>query len=217
MSDGKYRHVIWDWNGTLVDDFWLSHSIVNSYLSDLGLAEITPEQYKDSFAHPIKDFYIKLGLVLDQQRFVELSEHFLSNYQRGFSNCKLHIQAGDFIASLRARGITQSLLSAHPHELLMDNLATIGMENAFDQIVGLDNRLGDSKLSRGKMLIEQLPYSTSEIVMIGDTDHDHFVASGLGIDCVLISNGYQSQERLLKLGVPLFQSLTDLINSGTVV
>ena len=41
----KPHHVIWDWNGTLVDDAWLCVEIVNELLTRRGIAPITPSEY----------------------------------------------------------------------------------------------------------------------------------------------------------------------------
>ena len=30
---GNYRHVIWDWNGTLLDDAWLCVEVLNGLLA----------------------------------------------------------------------------------------------------------------------------------------------------------------------------------------
>lgn len=217
VSSSQYRHVIWDWNGTLVDDVWLSHDIVNSFLISCGVDSITLERYRETFSHPISDFYRKLGLTCSQEELAQVAENFLTTYQERFSSCRLYGGARELIASLKKCGYTQSLLSAHPHELLLENLTSIEMISAFDQIVGLDNHTGNSKVSRGKALLRQLPYSPAEIVMIGDTDHDYEVASTLGVDCILISSGYQSNCKLRCLDARLFDSLEEMIASGILI
>ena len=46
-------------------------------------------------------------------------------------------------------------------------------------------------------------------VLIGDTVHDFEVSCALSVDCLLIANGHQSREALLKCGVPV---LDDIMN-----
>ena len=36
----KYKHIVWDWNGTLVDDTWLFVDIMNGVLKDRNLIKI---------------------------------------------------------------------------------------------------------------------------------------------------------------------------------
>ena len=50
----KPRHVIWDWNGTLVDDAWLCVEIVNELLARRGLALTTPCRYSEVFGFPLR-------------------------------------------------------------------------------------------------------------------------------------------------------------------
>ena len=40
MSLARYRHVVWDWNGTLLDDLDYSIGIMNGLLARRGLAVI---------------------------------------------------------------------------------------------------------------------------------------------------------------------------------
>ena len=57
----KYKHVIWDWNGTLVDDTWLFVDIMNGVLKDRNLQGITLDDYRNVFDFPVEDYYTKLG------------------------------------------------------------------------------------------------------------------------------------------------------------
>ena len=51
--------------------------------------------------------------------------------------------------------------------------------------------------------------NNDNILLIGDTTHDLEVANGICIDCLLISEGHQNKERLLKLGIPVMNNLTE--------
>ena len=50
MTDIKA--VIFDWNGTLVDDVWLSVNAMNAMLEKRGMKPITTEYYKSIFSFP---------------------------------------------------------------------------------------------------------------------------------------------------------------------
>ena len=41
----KYRHIIWDWNGTLLDDAWLCVEILNEILRRRNEQPVTHERY----------------------------------------------------------------------------------------------------------------------------------------------------------------------------
>ena len=57
----KYKHIIWDWNGTLLNDRWVCVNGINNCLKKRGLSSISEETYKSIFTFPVKDYYKKLG------------------------------------------------------------------------------------------------------------------------------------------------------------
>ena len=65
----KYKHVIWDWNGTLVDDTWLFVDIMNGVLKDRNLQGITLDDYRNVFDFPVQDYYTKLGFNFSEEAF----------------------------------------------------------------------------------------------------------------------------------------------------
>ena len=50
----KYKLIIWDWNGTLIDDAWLCVEILNNILEKRGLNAITIDEYRESFTFRTK-------------------------------------------------------------------------------------------------------------------------------------------------------------------
>ena len=54
--------LVWDWNGTILDDMELTYAIENEMLRARGLTEIPDRAfYLDNFGFPIREYYIKLG------------------------------------------------------------------------------------------------------------------------------------------------------------
>ena len=45
MANGK-KMIIFDWNGTLIDDVWLNLNAINGVLEKRGIKPITTEYYK---------------------------------------------------------------------------------------------------------------------------------------------------------------------------
>jgi phosphoglycolate phosphatase len=46
----RFRHIIWDWNGTLLDDAQAGVNAINAMLAARGLSPITLSHYRDVFA-----------------------------------------------------------------------------------------------------------------------------------------------------------------------
>jgi len=207
----RYRHIIWDWNGTLVDDLALNVDIVNSMLSQRGLAPVTREYYREVFTFPIQDCYAQIGFDFEQEGFEQLSVEFIRSYKSGWHRSRLFPNSREILEQVRASGRTQSVLSANHKDTLREYVATFDIVHLFEHLVGLDHIQATSKVDEGRALLQRLPHHAGEVLLVGDTLHDAEVADTIGIDCVLVAHGYQSRRRLEKSGRPIVDSLSELM------
>ncbi|MBO6101770.1 MAG: HAD family hydrolase [Opitutales bacterium] len=206
----RYKHIIWDWNGTVVNDSWLSFEILESFLDRLGLKKITLQDYRDNFSFPVIDFYRKLGFDISKDRFDRLGEDFIKRFRAKERECKLNPGALELMEKIGSLGVGQSVLSAYQKDCLKDAVKFFGAEKYMSNIVGLDDVKANTKLETGKAFISSLGVDPSEILIIGDTDHDFAVASSCKTDCFLIALGHQSFSRLSKTSARVFESFEDM-------
>ncbi|MBY5992168.1 HAD family hydrolase [Ferrimonas balearica] len=197
-----YRQVIWDWNGTLVDDAPLATDIVNGLLDEQGMAATSLADYRDAFCHPVETYYRNLGLV-EKLDFDTICQRFGLAYRAARDTLSLHPGAQPLLARL-AQTHTQSLLSASAQPSLEHCLAHHEIAHCFDHVYGLDNHHAACKIDRGHELLAAAGVSARETVLVGDTDHDHEVAAALGVDLILIADGHQSARSLAPLGAELY-------------
>ena len=73
----NYKHIIWDWNGTLINDAWLFVDVMNKFLTQRKLKSINVNKYRDIFGFPIKKYYEKLGFNLSKEPFEKLGLIFI--------------------------------------------------------------------------------------------------------------------------------------------
>ena len=204
----KYKHIIWDWNGTLMDDVWLCVDVINSLLKAHSINPVAVEDYRQHFEFPVIRFYKTLGFDLETTSFEAVSHAFISHYDQRRHECQLHPQAETILRSITAAGITQSILSAYTQEKLTTVVCHFGIDHYFNTVVGLDNIYAAGKLEQGKLHITQLDCLPSEVLLIGDTLHDYEVASEIGADCILVSHGHNDHQRLLKCPVPVIEDFS---------
>ena len=58
----KYKRVIWDWNGTLLDDFDISIDAINEMFEERGMPKFKDkEDYLKHFCFPIEKYYKNVG------------------------------------------------------------------------------------------------------------------------------------------------------------
>ena len=207
----NYKHIIWDWNGTLWDDSWLCFEITNQMLSKRFMAAMSQELYQRIMRFPIKDYYIDLGFDYTRESSAELAQEFIDMFETRRFECKLQDGAVDVLQGIAGSSITQSVLSAYKHDTLLQAVRYFGLLDFFDDIIGLDDIYADSKVDNGLKYMDSLSYDIREVLFIGDTIHDFEVAQAMGIDCVLVESGHNSRLRLEDCNVPVLSTLHGLL------
>ena len=206
----RYRHIIWDWNGTLLDDLDYCIGIMNAILRRRGLPEFDRTHYHAVFDFPVRDYYARLGFETAKDSFEALSVEFITGYDAHRLDCALHPDTRRILAAVQAAGLTQSILSAYRHETLVEIVTHFGLAPHFAALSGLDNIYAHSKAELGRTQVAKLGLPPSEILLIGDTLHDLEVAREIGVDCVLIAAGHHPIEKLRKHHDRVLNSLADL-------
>jgi len=202
-----YELVVWDWNGTLLDDFWLGLEVANGMLRRRGLQQMDEARYRAIFDFPVSEYYRIAGFDFDREPFPILADEFITEYNERVRECSLHAAASEILSELNSRGVRQVVLSASRQKALDEALEHYGILHHFETVQGLDDHFAVSKVSAGRDLLDGMNVDRATAVMVGDTTHDYDVARELGIESVLISAGHQSSDRLEATGAPVYSSL----------
>lgn len=205
-----YQHVIWDWNGTLMDDAWLCVQIMNDMLEKRSMPQVDLTTYRQHFGFPVKDYYDWLGFDPATDTFEAISHEYIDAYEQRRLECDLHNEANALLESFREAGTSQVIVSAYRQHTLEEIVAHYGLENYFDRLIGLDNIFAAGKVANAKAHRDSLPYPDHELLLIGDTLHDFEVAQAIRADCVLLAHGHHNRERLEATGAPVFDSFAQV-------
>jgi phosphoglycolate phosphatase len=122
-----YKHIIWDWNGTLIDDASLSVEIINHLLERRKMPAISPERYQDEFSIPVKEYYRRLGFDFSREPYEKLAEEFITEYEQRKFECSLQPQARSLLEFFRQTGRGQSILTAYRQDKLQELLEYYGI------------------------------------------------------------------------------------------
>ena len=205
----KYDGILWDWNGTLLDDADYCIASVNVSLAKRGMPLLTRERYHEIFRFPIIEYYKDLGFDFTVDPYDELAEEYTATYVRNNDKLPLRPEAKEVLAVFKSKGLPQYIYTASGRRELTTALAYYDAEKYFDALVCADDCLAEGKISYGRRFIRTLPPS-SRILLVGDTPHDFEAAQALGTDCVLIEGGHSPRGKLEPFGVPVLSSLTEL-------
>ncbi len=205
----RFQHIIWDWNGTLLDDTQAGVNAVNAMLAARRLPTLDVATYREVFGFPVKDFYRAVGFRLEAEDWDAMAREFHDRFLAD-TTLRLHADATRALACFRTAGVGQSVLSASEQSILDTMLTDFGVAHYFDIIFGVDNLYGHSKLELGRALLTRIARPPKTVLMIGDSLHDYEVAEDLGVPCLLIAQGHQSFARLARTGAPVLNCLADI-------
>lgn len=206
----QITHVIWDWNGTLLDDRAFCVAIMNGMLARRALPPIDEEAYRRLIEFPVQIYYERLGFEFSQIPFETVSDEYIAGYQADWRQLSLQEGALETIQALRAAGIGQSVLSASKTAHLMAQLEHFGLVPYFDRITGVDDHHGRGKSHRAVDHLAALGVPGQQAVLVGDTAHDAEVAAACGAHCILVAFGHYDIERLQGVGVPIAHSMDEV-------
>ena len=206
----KYKHVIWDWNGTLLDDVSECVDVLNNMLRKRGIKPLTRQQYQETFDFPVKDFYLDLGFDFNAESFDDTAEEYHAGYLKMVPRCSLHDGTEQVLKAFSDTGLTQSLLSAYQQDRLAEAVEFFSLRDWFVDLIGMEDYYARSKMDNGIRWVNERNYQPGEVLFVGDTVHDYEVAQAMNVDSVLLTFGHNSPERLERCGVQLFHSLQKL-------
>lgn len=196
----KYSAVVWDWNGTLLNDIDASVSTLNRMLSGRGLIEVSLEEYRKLFGFPVRAYYEAVGFDFERDDWHEVSTEYVDTYESLVGGAELTDHVVDVLDGIRKTGLKQYVLSALKEELLIEVLERYGIIHYFTGVCGSNNIYADGKVARGQQMLADFQIEPTNTLMIGDTLHDAEVAEALGFDVCLFAGGHNNAERLKSKG-----------------
>ena len=208
----KYTTIIWDWNGTLLNDVDICISSMNKLLTHRRLPLLDTEKYRQIFTFPVRDYYEKAGFDFTIEPFETPAMQFIENYRGSLPEATLQEGAKEALMFFSDRKTEQSVLSVMEQQLLINSVKGFGIENYFGRISGIDNHYGSGKTELAIRTLKEVKERKENILLIGDTLHDHEVASATGIGCILVAHGHQSPERLSTSGREVVNNFEELLS-----
>nr|WP_317400975.1 HAD family hydrolase [uncultured Gemmiger sp.] len=202
--------ILWDWNGTLLDDVELCLDALNRLLARFGYPQrYDMASYRKIFGFPVKDYYLRAGMDFSRHPFTVLAESYMADYIPHAAACTLAPGAQQVLQTFADAGLRQVILSASPVDVLEQQVCERGIRPYFDRLLGLGDIYAKSKVELGLNYLHESGLDPKRAVMIGDTVHDFEVAQAMGVVCVLQCGGHQDAETLRTTGAPVYETLGD--------
>ena len=202
--------ILWDWNGTLLDDVELCVDALNRLLEKHAYPQrYDRDQYRAIFGFPIEDYYVRAGFDFSRHSFAMLAEEYMDDYIPASAACPLTEGAIEALDAFRAAGLRQVILSASPVPTLTRQAGERHVTGYFDRLLGLGDIYAKSKVELGRRFMQEEGIDPARAVMIGDSVHDFEVAQAMGTACVLQCSGHQNRQMLAATGAPVVEGLRE--------
>ena len=202
--------ILWDWNGTLLNDVEISRSVLNGMLARRNLPMVSLERYREIFTFPIIDYYRLAGFDFSVEPYETLAAEYIAQYPIAAQNATLVDGAEALLAEIHQSGFQQTIISAAEHDSLLAQVTSLGIADYFDAICGAENGLGGGKEAVAARWLAQNATENERRFYIGDTLHDFETARILGCTPILFANGHQDRPRLESCGVRVIDALAEL-------
>ena len=201
----KYKLVVFDMDGTILDTLEDLTNSVNFGLAKNGLPKRTIDEVRyfvGNGIHRLVERAVPANADDEQieKVFAALNEHYAVHCA---DNTKPYAGVNALIAELRRRGVKTAVVS---------NKADYGVQALCKQYFdGLfDCAVGEQEGVRRKpcpdsvnMVLSKLAIDRSEAVYIGDSDVDVNTAKNAQMDCIAVEWGFRKREELVAAGATL--------------
>ena len=201
-----YTHIIWDFNGTILDDLQICIDAVNKMLKIRDLPPIeSVDKYRELFGFPIKEYYRRCGFDFELYDYeTVLAPEWVKEYNDHEHETTLCEGIEETLLRFKSAGLKQSVVSASKFDMLKKQIDRLGIGSFFLDTVGCDNFFAYGK---EKILSEYVNgFEKDSFLLIGDTSHDAEAAKEAGIDCVLLLTGHMSRDKLEKCGCRIYDN-----------
>lgn len=203
----KHTHIIWDFNGTILNDIQTGIDAVNVLLERYHKPRIESiTEYKKTFGFPVINYYDSIGL--ERENFARYAPEWVTEYNLREPDAPIFAGVTDVMDYFAENGYPQYLLSATEREMLAKQVDRLGIGGYFTELVGQDTIEAHGKVGAAKLWAERVRPESP--LFIGDTIHDFEVAQAIGADCVLLAWGHQDRARLESTGCRVFDTAADV-------
>jgi phosphoglycolate phosphatase len=187
----KFKNIIFDWSGTLVDDLGPVVDATNKVLNHYDKRPLTRKEFCDSFCLPFVDFYKDVLPGIPMPELEELYTHFFDESEELVEALP---GAFNLLKFCKESGSEVYLLSSIQNEHYVRQSEYLDLNIYFNKVYteALDKRIWIRKL------MDECSLSRQETIFVGDMQHDIEAGQSAGVFTAAVLGGYNSEEMLLE-------------------
>ncbi|TWB93139.1 phosphoglycolate phosphatase-like HAD superfamily hydrolase [Bradyrhizobium macuxiense] len=194
--------LVFDWNGTLLDDSYALLKTTNDILTHFGHAMIDINTFREHCDVPLSLLYRSLGMSQDEVALVDRdgSALFHDSYEPLAGNADLREGARRVLELARREAASSIIVSNHIVAPLRSQLRRLGINEHITDVLAFESRATQFKsMSKGERLrlyMKENDLKPASTFIIGDMPVETDIARNLGLISVSITGGFVSESRL---------------------
>ena len=191
----KYKCIIFDLDGTLIDSLPGIIEACNITFKELGMNEAVNYEQAKAYIGGGATIFTKRALKhlnLTQEEEKKILSIYLKNYEiTQKTAAKPFPNVNNLLLKLKKRGYLLCIASNKPHDLLKQIVNQLFPEIAFDCTLGQKPNTPEKPDPYVVFeILKELNLKQSECVYVGDSKYDVETANNAGLDSIIVTYGY---------------------------
>lgn len=192
----KYKAVIFDWDGTVMDSTYsITHSIQLAS-QDLGLPVPSKEEASWIIGLSLETGLYRILPQLDEETMPQFIQRYRHHYFQRDNDLKLFDGMDELLSELKQQQILLSVATGKNRVGLDRALEATGLGPVFDATRCADETKSKPDPQMLHELMWELDIKPEEALMVGDTTHDIEMAHQAGMDSLAVTYGAHDLQTL---------------------
>jgi phosphoglycolate phosphatase len=185
------KHVIFDFDGTIVESRYLAVELLNELAPKYKLRTIKESDYDHlrSLSIPQRCKFIKLPFYKLPKLKMELTD----KYRRATASLPIISGIKEVLDQLKAEGLALSIISSNSAENI-NTFLRHNQINSFDNIISSGGLFGKDKAIKDFLVQQALP--SQEVIYVGDECRDIIACQKNKVRVIAVTWGYDSEKLL---------------------
>ncbi len=190
--------IVFDWNGTLLDDIHIILKVKNDIFKHYGYqVPIELSDWQNTKQFPLRDIYTHFGF--DGAHFdreaAAIQKQFLTQYMIAADICTLRPYTIELLQYLQTQNVVITLLSNHDHADVMRRLDNFNIKHYFATISANHDHAGLAhKTAKADRLKEILyTHNCAQWLLVGDSHEEPALAHEFDLLGCSITGGVQNE------------------------
>lgn len=198
----KYKGVIFDLDGTLLNTLGIYAHIMNGLMIKNNFPTHTIENYRDFIGNGTKNLITRS--IPEKYREEKLIDKLLNEFRLLYENMytqhtQVYTGVLEILDELQSSGIKLALLSNKFHDLTCKCTDHFFPNIKFDMVIGQSNLYKKPDPKGILDISNSLKIPLDQLVLVGDTEVDLLTAKNAGIDSIAVTWGFRKEENLITL------------------